>query len=370
MYTLMLGLLLMTGPTEAQGPSGRPTIGAGAKKAPARGKRGKSGKSGKRGKRGKSGKSGKSGKAAPSSTGGSMTEMWETNAKIGVLITRRRYRQAMIETTKALVDDPTNPVLHAARAVCCSQYGDYHCTVGSLEDAYGTETMQVLRVVAEADSLRFLGRPEAAAKVRREIIVDHSRPKREVTMLVHEFEDHEVADDLEAMWDVAWEAAALEPDSPLANSLLARVYAASGDFETAKSYLWLAERHASKSATLAIAVADIYRAFDEPIAAAMSTDENRTHTLRSKTYTVARARALIASGDYDNAINLLDVRSWYLADELWHPDLIAVQGMAYSGAGLHEYALAIADRLAATYPDHPPAQHAVQAIRKRSGGAD
>jgi len=352
----LFALLVWASASSASGPSTEPAPKAAEKKRaiPKRGKRGKRGKGSKRRMPGKSGKG--SNPANSLSFQGSVSNL-------SMLLSRGRYRQAMMETTRQLAESPLDPDLHASRAVCCSEFGDYPCVQASLDLATGSEALPMQTVVAEADALRFLGEPEAAARIRRELVVSNPRPKRELATLTRLFGDHKQAGNLEGMWEVALESVALQDGTGVGYALLARTYAVMGDLDEAEAWIWIGYREPNPSSALAVAEAEVLMAAGETRAAVEVTDALRRKVLRNRALTAVRGRALLSDGELQAAVDMLDLRSWYLGDELWHPDLIAVQAVVFAHNGWEAPALDQIERLESAYSGYPAAAAAAQEAR-------
>jgi len=278
-------------------------------------------------------------------------------------VSSRRFRSVIGLATAGLARDPWSGHLHAARAVGCSHYGDYPCVDESHEEAQGTESLVVMREVAKADALRHQGRPREAAAIRRMLVIDNDRSKREVSLLAKLALDLETAGDMEGAYDVAWEAVALSPDSPIAWSMVARVEAATNTLDEAESYLWLADRTEMSSTTRDIARADIHRLYGDPLYAASLFVDGEVSSVQSQGYAVARTRALLAADLHEEVLDVYAACSWCLGEEVWHPDLMGTFGEALARDGQLDQARAFAVRLEQSYPAHPPAREAVRSIR-------
>ena len=180
------------------------------------------------------------------------------------LLAQRAFRAILTLTNQRLAKAPTNSNLHAARIVGCRHYGDYLCIDQSYDEALATPVFDLLREVARADALRHQGDPLAAAGTRRALVVEHARPHREVTTLSEIVYDFLAADDRNSAADVAWEAVALDPSSPDAWAMVARVSAADGDFEAAESYLWTADRLGRSTLVLELVRSEVLVAMGDP----------------------------------------------------------------------------------------------------------
>lgn len=365
MVSWLLGLLLfgtLSGPLQPA----RAQAGAKPKRVPASQlgspQKGERPKLGKRRLRGKGAKAGKARPQRRSRTIRDQSLPDELGA-ITRAVSKRRYRSVLSLANAGLADDPFNGHLHAARAVGCGHYGDYPCVDESHSEARGTDSLLLMRDVARADALRHQGRPGEAAALRRLLIVDNSRTNREVSLLAKLVLDLEAAGELDAAYEAAWEAVALNPDSPIVWSMVARVEAATSSVDTAESYLWLADRTGVSSTTRVIARADIHRVFGDPVYASSLFTGDDVSTVQSQGYAVARTRALLAADLHEEVLDVYATCSWCVGEEVWHPDLLATFGEALARDGQLTAARTFADRLARTYPDHPPAQDAVQAIR-------
>ncbi len=283
--------------------------------------------------------------------------------RIARAVSTRRYRSVLYLARQALEKDALNDDAHAAMVVGCGHFGDYPCVDQSYEEAETSDSLVLMREVAKADSLRHQGQPEAAAELRRQIVVDHSKANREMSLLSMLALDHEAAGDWESAYDVAWEAVALDPDSQIGWAMVARAEAATAGVEAAESYLWLADRIGTVSVTVPTARADIHRMYGDELYASTLFESTKANAVPSIRYTVARTRALLAVDLPLEVIDLYEVCGWCMDAEVWHPDLQATFGVALAQVGRLDEALVYADRLERTYPSHPPAVEAAARIR-------
>jgi predicted Zn-dependent protease/uncharacterized low-complexity protein len=288
---------------------------------------------------------------------------------LSIMLSRGRYRQAIMQVRKSLNESPLDADLHAALAVCCSEFGDYGCAQSSIDMAMGSTSLPMQLVVAEADTLRHLGDPAGAAEVRRSSVVANIRPRRELAQLVRLFGDHEQNDDLEGMWEVALETIAVQEESATGYALLALTYAHMGEFDEAESWIWVGKLQSSESIALIVAEAEILTARGEARAAIAVTDAVRSKVLRNRSLATVRGAALLAAGDIDKVVVMLDLRNWYLSDELWHPDLLALQAVAFAHSGWEAPALAQIVRLEGTYARYPLAVEAAKEARRVLSGS-
>jgi len=285
-------------------------------------------------------------------------------AELNRMLGRQEYRALLARTRSNLAADPLNPHLHAARTVGCRHYGDLPCVDQSYEESLPSPSLDFLRELARADALHHQGHPRQAADLRRAMVVDHAKPLREERLLGKIVLDLEQAGDLEGAWDAAWEAVALDPDSPNAWALVARIEAASGSIESAESYLWTADRVRSSTLSMTVATADIHRKYGDPFVASTLFLQPNPRRQKQLSYAIARNQSLLAAGLYGEVLDIFHVRIWFLGDELWHPDLLRTVGQALALDGQSEQALAYAMRLEDTYPDNPRVQASVRTIRQ------
>lgn len=329
--------------------SGGPGDGRGAAKKP--GVERRRGKAGKRPFRGKSkSKRGKKvGKRAP--VDAAAEELNNVVARVQMQLRRKRYRGVLSETRVALEDYPEATELHIMRAIALAELGDYPSALMRVSDGMGAEGMQVMAVVAEADALRYLGGPDDAVHTRGLLLATGESLQREQVMVMKQFEDHHLHGNLEGMWESATTAMALNPDSAVPYALMSRYFTAMGDPDQAGAYVWLDELRGGRTVAHAIADIEYQLAFHTPESAAVVSDEHRELVLRSKEFAVARGRALLAAGAYDEAVSLVDLQAWRMAGELWHPELLAVEAMGYAGVGWPHRADEVVRRLERTYPE-------------------
>lgn len=285
-------------------------------------------------------------------------------ARFAFLVQKRRYRQVMSEATKRLAEEPLDPVLHTMRAIAASEFGDYALVPSSVEEGRGSEYLDLMLAVAEADAARFLGAPAQAAELRRQLVVSHERPKREAAMLVRLFGDYRTSGDLQGMWDTAWEVMAIDPESSTSAALLAQYYVAAGDLDEADHWIGLAHHYADLSSNLIQAEVDYQLALGDELAAVSATEDRRRLVGRSRAVTAARAQALAAAEDWDALLVLFDFRYWHLGDEIWHPDFLWPAGLAHAHMGHHTIARDYAQRLRNTFGAYPPAIAGAQAIEE------
>jgi hypothetical protein len=146
--SILLFLLFWVSVPSASAPSAEPSS-----KAPVERGYGKQAKAG-RGKAGR-GKGGKSklrtddrgsGLANPE---GALTFSGSLST-LSIMLSRGHYRQAIMEVRRSLEESPLDADLHAALAVCCSEFGDYGCAQSSLDMAMGSSSLPMQLVVAEA----------------------------------------------------------------------------------------------------------------------------------------------------------------------------------------------------------------------------
>ena len=102
----------------------------------------------------------------------------------------------------------------------------------------------------------------------------------------------------------------------------------------------------------------------EAIAAVEVTQGHRRLAIRNRSFAALRGRALVEAGELDTASDLVDLRSWYLGDELWHPDLIAVKALVYAHSGWEAGAVHEIDRLESAYASYPRAMESAAEARR------
>ena len=283
-------------------------------------------------------------------------------SELNLMLKKGRFRQAALLASTGLDADPLDADLHAAKAVASAHFGDYPGAMVHLQDALGSSAVEVLSVVARADIERYLGDPHAGVELRRGLLAIGARPKREISLVSNVFADYAVAGDVEAMWDTAWEAAALAPTSPVGHALLAQAYMAQGDLESAEFHLWMGDQSPDRSLTLQTARIEVYRAAGLPEVAVTESHPHRRTVFRSVEFTAARSLALSEMGDPESALDAVDLQTWSLGGEMWHPDVLGAQAVAYAGLGWHDHAQDVAARLRSTYPDYAPARRAIAAV--------
>ena len=283
---------------------------------------------------------------------------------VGKLLKQRAYRAILTKANRLLASDPVNSNLHAARIVGCRHFGDHACIAQSYDEAKPSTALDLLREVARADALRHTGQAQEAARIRRALFVENARPQRRITLLTELALDLLAASQLEDAHDTAWQAIALDPESPDAWALVARVEAATGRFEEAESYLWLADRLGRPSLPLAIARTEVLVSSGDPHEAVTAALRPTIIQRKSLEHTILRYQAFLATGLYAEVLDDAHETTWRLGNELWHPHLMAAVGEALALDGQAEEAGALAVRLAATCPESAPAQAAAQAIHR------
>lgn len=316
----------------------------------------------KRRKSGQRMRSKRGGKAKAGSKAAVRTPLAAKKAQLNGLARRRRYRTVISQASAALAKNPGDPDLHALRGVALAEYGAYNDAWLDLEMAVGADLVPTLTLAAQADTLRFTGDPRGALEARRVLVTNDASPQRELVMLTRIFEDHQLAGDLEGMWAVVHEAEALNPGSGVPYALMGLAHAVEGDGEAAEAALWVAEHREPKSIVYAFARVEVHRMLGNLEVAAELSEERRALVLRSKPFTAARGRALVDAGRFDEALELVDVQAWRLGEELWHPELLAVQALTYAGLGWHDAATEVTDRLARAYPAVPHVRSAIAAV--------
>ena len=107
--------------------------------------------------------------------------------------------------------------------------------------------------------------------------------------------DFLAADDRNSAADVAWEAVALDPSSPDAWAMVARVSAADGDFEAAESYLWTADRLGRSTLVLELVRSEVLVAMGDPHDAVTAALRPTAVQRKSLDHTIARHRAFLAA---------------------------------------------------------------------------
>ncbi len=322
MLNALLGLLIWVGPSDAQAPS----------------------------------------RAVPATRAGRLPFPGSAD-NLSLLIGRQQYRKALIEARHRLADDPDSPDMNAVVAVCCNEYGNYGCVAQHIQESQGSQGLHVLQGMAEADTLRHFGQPREAAELRRTYINGGEKPKRTLNMMVRLMDDYVIADDAEARFDLAWEAMALGPGSQESYALVALAYVYEGNLDEAEAWIWLGRQLPQDSLTLRRAEGALWLARGEPLAALDAIDGETPRFLKDRQLAALRAKALLVSDNASTVLDMLDVRSWYLADTLWDPDLLAGQARALSAMGHTDVAQTILDELLSTYPDYPPVQEAVADLR-------
>lgn len=311
--------------------------------------------------KGKSGGKAKAGKAkAPrnGNMGRGKAPAANENAAIGrvrFFVGRGQFRQAIAEAYRGLETDPQNLDLQAAIAVGCSEFGNHVCAVQFGEDGLGAESFQLMLLGAVADGYRMMGMYPLAINIRNEALTDALALSRELAILDRLFQDHWLAQDIPAMWDVAWSAMALAPSSPLPHAMVARVLVVEGRPEEALSYVWVGSQLDRDISGLRVAEVEAYLALGDPYSALAAADGDRAIHLKNPELAAVRGDALLAMGMEETVLDMLDIRSWYYADHLWNPDLQSLQAVALWRFGHENEALALLDELRRTYPNYWPA---------------
>ncbi len=288
-----------------------------------------------------------------------------------MMMRRRRYRRVLFDATEGLEQFPTDPALHQMRGVALSEYGCFSDAEVALSEGMGSSAAPIQALAASADTERFLGRPKEAVRLRKELLASGSSPQRELIILSKLFDDYRYDGDLEGMWETVWEAMALHPDAALSHSLAARYYVEAGNPDEAEAEIWSARRREGGPPIVGIAEAEYYLSIGQSGAAVDATQESVGQVLKSKEFASVRARALVADGNIDTAVDLTDMQAWRIAGELWYPDLLAARVMAFAEMGWLDAADDIYRRLASTHPTLQVTADAKQALaqaRQRTPG--
>lgn len=282
-----------------------------------------------------------------------------------VLVSTGQWRQATRVARSMLAEDPRDPEGHALMAVVCAHYGNYPCAAEHLEPARAASSLGLMRAGVEADLALYSGDLDLAVELQDALGVARLDRTREVGATVKLARNLRLAGRLDEAEDVLAEALGEVPDSVVLHAAMGEVAAARGDLEVATGWLWLGARQGPPSSTWYTSAQGVALMAGDPELALSYSDEARRYAPRAVWFAGLRAEALVRAGRADEALTLLEIKTWQFDGELWHPDLLGPYAMALLDLGYYTEAAAAARRLAAHHTGYPPADRALGWIEAR-----
>jgi len=282
-----------------------------------------------------------------------------------VLVSAGRWLQATKVARSMLAEAPDDPEGHALMSVVCAHFGNYPCAADHLERARGASSLGLMRAGIEADLALYTGDLDLAVELQAALSVARLDRTREVGATVKLARNLRLAGRLHEAEDALADALGELPDSVVLHAAMGEVAAARGDPSAAMGWLWLGARQGAPSSTWYTSAQNIALMAGDPELAISYSDEARRYAPRAVWFAGLRAEALVRAGRSDEALALLELKTWQFDGELWHPDLLGPYAMALLDAGYLPEAAAAARRLAAHHTGYPPADRALAWIDDR-----
>lgn len=251
---------------------------------------------------------------------------------------------------RLLEAEPDSDELFAILGLASSRANVYPDAVAAFTFAGADPMYEQRGLGAHADALRYTGGAAAAAELRTaQLLRPDTDASQQLVQLLGLVEDHRASGDLQAAYEVAWQALSLRPRSPGAHAFLADVYLDLGELESASFHLWQAREIGGDTLRVPLVEARIALAEGNIQAARRAADEALELRRNSARVGALHATVLRLEGVPEDALTVLERNVFKLQD---HPDLLAAMILVLRDLGRAEEARAEAERGLSTYPGH------------------
>lgn len=272
-----------------------------------------------------------------------------------------RHYRAVLALDDARRAGQRDPRVQELSGAAWASLGFYADALGAFRVASSGPYYEEFGVRAHADALRAVGEGEAAASLRRTLLVEPMEEQQELALMLEIGDDYLLTGDGWGAEQVLLEAYAAFPRATAVHVSLAEAYALQGDEESAGFHLWMAD-----SAPVGVNFRELlYQARVELDAGRLHTAEELILKLTRRrqqnvTLLTMRCEMLVAQGTPDAAWALLENSYWR---EHGDPELSASRALVLDALGRRAEALATLQEGLDLYPSHPSLQRAAAALR-------